>query len=171
VDYKLQKLVDKIQMTQQPCKHYTFNGDVPRRNGKLVVGNDAGLKTKILQHFHNSGIGGHSGYELTYRNIKEQFHWKGMKEVKQWVQQFLIRQQNKPLLHLPDGNLQPLPSPDRAWKSISIDFIVGLPKSKFMTVIFVIIDRLTKYAHFLPLSHCRRHTNLMDNVVKLHGWP
>jgi len=49
--------------------------------------------------------------------------------------------------------LQPLPIPNQAWKSISMDFITRLPKSKGMTVIFVIIDQLTKYSHFLPLSH------------------
>jgi len=48
---------------------------VPRKD-KLVVGNDIGLKTKILRYFYNSTNGGHSGYALTYRIIKEQFHWK-----------------------------------------------------------------------------------------------
>lgn len=51
------KVVDKIRMTQQPCKHYTLNGEVLKRKGKMVVGKDAGLKTKILQHFHISAIG------------------------------------------------------------------------------------------------------------------
>ena len=54
---------------------------------------------------------------------------------------------------MPAGLLQPLSIPDRAWKSISMDFIVRLPKSNGMTIIFVVCDRYTKYAHFIPLAH------------------
>jgi len=52
-------------------------------------------------------------------------------------------------LQLPTGVLQTLPNPDRAWKSIHMDFITGRPRSNSMTVIFVIIDRITKYTQFL----------------------
>ena len=76
---------------------------------------------------------------------------------------------------MPAGLLQPLSIPDKAWKSISMDFIVGLPKSNGMTVIFVVCDRLTKYAHFLPLAHpfgaAKVAQLFMDNIVRLHGWP
>jgi hypothetical protein len=49
------------------------------------------------------------------------------------------------------GLLQPLPIPSGAWCSISMDFISGLPKSEGFEVILVIVDRLTKFAYFLPL--------------------
>jgi hypothetical protein len=56
-----------------------------------------------------------------------------------------------------------------------MDFIIGLPNSNGMTVILVVIDRLTKYAHFLALSYpigaATVAQMLMDIVVKLHGWP
>ena len=47
------------------------------------------------------------------------------------------------------GLLEPLPVPDGPWSSISMDFITGLPKSKGREVIMVIVDRWTKYGHFL----------------------
>jgi hypothetical protein len=51
------------------------------------------------------------------------------------------------------GLLAPLPVPTMAWAFITMDFIEGLPKSGSKDVIFVVVDRLTKYAHFLALAH------------------
>ena len=56
-----------------------------------------------------------------------------------------------------------------------MDFIVRLPKSNGMTVIFVVCDRYTKYAHFIPLAHpfgaAKIGQVFMDTIVRLHGWP
>ncbi|KAJ4750063.1 polyprotein [Rhynchospora pubera] len=64
---------------------------------------------------------------------------------------------------------------NQAWSSISMDFISGLPKSEGKEVILVIVDRLTKYAHFLSLSHPYKASHVaqlfLDNVYKLHGLP
>ncbi|GJT97993.1 ty3-gypsy retrotransposon protein [Tanacetum coccineum] len=75
----------------------------------------------------------------------------------------------------PGGLLQPLPIPEAVWEEVSMDFITWLPMSKGLTVIFVVVDRLTKYAHFsaLPTSYnAHRVAELfMDIVVKHHGFP
>jgi hypothetical protein len=73
------------------------------------------------------------------------------------------------------GTLQPLSIPPAIWKDISMDFITGLPKSGNKSVIMVVVDRLSKYAHFCALQHPFTTSIVaqifMDQVFKLHGMP
>lgn len=75
----------------------------------------------------------------------------------------------------PAGLFQPLPVPSRIWEDISMDFIDGLPKSNGKTTIFVVVDRLSKYAHFVPISHPYTAASVaqlfFENIFKLHGMP
>lgn len=54
---------------------------------------------------------------------------------------------------LPSGLLQPLPIPSKPWTDITMDFIDGLPKSGRLNALWVIVERFTKYAHFVPICH------------------
>jgi hypothetical protein len=71
--------------------------------------------------------------------------------------------------------LQPLPISPSIWKDISMDFITGLPKSRNKLVIMVVVDLLSKYAHFYTLQHPFTTSTIaqifMDQVFKLHGMP
>ena len=73
------------------------------------------------------------------------------------------------------GLLQPLPIPNKPWTTVSMDFVGGLPRSQRLDVVMVVVDRLTKYVHFIGLSHsysaAKVATLFAQNVLKLHGMP
>jgi len=70
--------------------------------------------------------------------------------------------------------VQPIPIPSQAWSQVTMDFIDGLSSSKGYEVIFVVVDRLTKYNHFVGLKHPYSAKTVArafnDNMVKLHGY-
>lgn len=84
----------------------------------------------------------------------------------------IARSTNQKKVKLP-GLLQPLSIPEEAWSSVGLYFITGLPKSKGKDVILVVVDSLTKYAHFIPLSHAYTAPEIasvfLDHIYKLHG--
>ena len=130
----------------------------------------------LLQEFHNSAVGGHSGFFRTYKRISEVVYWEGMrKDIQQHVATCEVCQMNKYQALSPAGLLQPLPIPTQVWANISMDFIEGLPKAHGKNVILVVVDRLTKYAHFLALSHPFTAKEVVEvfikEIVKLHGFP
>ncbi|KAK6151820.1 hypothetical protein DH2020_014455 [Rehmannia glutinosa] len=112
-----------------------------------------------------------------YRDLKIHYWWPGMKrDIAQYVEQCLTCQQIKAEHKRPAGTLQPLPIPEWKWERITMDFVTGLPKTvKGHDVIWVIIDRLTKSAHFIPIcstySMDRYAQVYIQEVVRLHGVP
>jgi hypothetical protein len=156
--------------------NYTFQSGILRYKGRIVVGSDNVLKNKLLDTFHSSPLGGHSGIRASYQRIKRIFQWPNMKkDVETFIQQCPTCQRAKTEhCHYP-GLLVPLPIPDMAWSHISMDFVEGLPKSNGKEVILVVVDRLTKYSHFIPLAHPFTVNTVvqafLDNVFKLHGLP
>jgi hypothetical protein len=121
-------------------------------------------------------MGGQSGIPVTLRRLKQLFVWKGMAAaVHAFVHSCPICQQAKQDHAKYPGLLQPLKVPDSAWQIISMDFIEGLPRSGRYNCILVVVDRFSKFAHFIPLAHPFSAAIVaiafMDHVYKLHGAP
>ena len=140
------------------------------------MGSNSALQTKLIADFHSSAVGGHSGVQAFYQKIKRLFFRSGMKhDVETFVKQCQVCQQAKHEHCKYPGLLQPLHVPENSWQDLSMDFIEGLPKSDSFSIILVVVDRLTKYAHFYPLKHPFSAQSVaqvfFDNVVKLHGSP
>ena len=124
-------------------------------NNRYYIGQESKLKTLLLREFHDTPSAGHGGIKKTLVGVSTLFFWKGMrKSVEEFIKQCLVCQQTKYSTDGPGGYLQPLPTPNAVWEDVSMDFITGLPALRGITVILVVVDRLTKYAHFgsLPTS-------------------
>jgi hypothetical protein len=95
--------------------------------------------------------------------------------VKNFVASCSVCAQAKPDRARYPSLLAPLPVPTESWQMISMDFIEGLPRSGATNCLMVIVDRFSKFAHFIPLSHpfsAQQATQaFLDNIYHLHGLP
>lgn len=171
-----QQLITELSVSPSIDGKYTLQEGLLRYKGRVYVGANTTAQQHILQALHASGIGGHSGSTATYQRVKALFAWPNLKQtVDNYVKQCGICQQAKVEHTKLPGLLQPLPIPEEAWSIISMDFIEGLPKSNSYDSILVIIDKFSKYGHFLPLKHpfTAQHVAqvFVDNIYRLHGMP
>lgn len=166
----------QLQETDTGHSVYSLKQGLLYWKGRLVIPDDHNLKQRLLHDFHSSLLGGHAGSLRTFMRLASQFFWKGMRrEVHNFVQACMICQQAKSVTKPPSGLLQPLPVPQHIWEDIAMDFVCGLPCSKGFSVILVVVDRLSKYGHFMPLKNDFSSVGVADIfinfVLKLHGVP
>ncbi|KAK1681539.1 hypothetical protein QYE76_042387 [Lolium multiflorum] len=144
-------------------------------NRRLCVPSDSELKQVILKEAHDTLYSIHPGGTKMYQDLKEQFWWHGMKrEIGSYIAKCDICQRVKAEHQRPAGLLQPLQIPEWKWDSVGMDFITGLPKSsKGNDSIWVVVDRLTKVAHFIPVKTTIKDLAelYISRIVSLHGTP
>ncbi|GJU10658.1 DNA/RNA polymerases superfamily protein [Tanacetum coccineum] len=144
---------------------------------RLCVPNDQTLREKVMTEAHSSPFTIHPGSTKMYRDLKQYFWWNGMKQdVATFVSKCMTCQQVKIEHQRASGLLQPLEIPMWKWDEISMDFVTGLPTTqKRHDAIWVVVDRLTKSAHFLPIRKNYGISKLAEifrqEIVRLHGTP
>ncbi|KZV21694.1 hypothetical protein F511_02852 [Dorcoceras hygrometricum] len=175
-DPHLGGIIQKLSHGEQKQGLYTLVNGVLLRKGKIVVPKHSEWPDRFIREAHLTPVGGHAGALRTFKRIASTFFWAGMqKDIARFVAECAICQTQKYESTRPAGLLQPLPVPVAVWEDIAMDFIVGLPKSKGFEVIMVVVDRLSKYGHFILLKHpfsARVVAEVFNReVARLHGTP
>ncbi|KAI3734185.1 hypothetical protein L6452_13649 [Arctium lappa] len=146
-------------------------------NKRVWIPKVGDLRQKVLKEAHRSRYSVHPGSNKMYRDLKQSYWWPGLKkDIAHFVERCLACLKVKAEHQRPYGELQPLEIPVWKWDEITMDLVTGLPRSpKGHDAIWVIVDRLTKSAHFLPIKETYSLEKLarlyIDEIVTRHGVP
>eukprot|EP00896_Chara_braunii_P022071 GBG79947.1 hypothetical protein CBR_g30210 [Chara braunii] len=136
----------------------------------LRVPSDPHLRTRLLGEFHDAPATGHFGVNRTIGRPRQRFWWPGLLgDVTRYCESCEVCRRCKSRNHCPYGELRPLPVPLRRREAITMDITGPFPKHKTgVDGILTVVDRLTKFAMFLP---CRYHAKAPELAEVLYaGW-
>lgn len=175
-DPELQEIIHAWKQDPQSQPEFSVVQGRLLRNGKLVIPKGSSLVGVIMREYHDGKMGGHGGVVKTQKRIAELFYWVGMMtDIRRFIASCQICQRQKYSTLAPGGLMQPLHIPEKVWEDNSMDFVEGLPRSKGVNSVLVVVDRLTKYSHFVGLSHPYTATDVavifIQEIIKLHGFP
>jgi hypothetical protein len=175
-DAKIKEIKDLITEGRVPEFTEDEQGTVWFKD-RMCVPDIESLRETILKEAHDSDYSIHPGSTKMYQDLKRKYWWYGLKrDVAAHVAMCDVCQRVKAEHQRPAGLLHPLKIPEWKWEEIGMDFITGLPRiQKGYDVIWVIVDRLTKVAHFIPVKTTYKESQLaelyMARIVCLHGVP
>jgi len=144
---------------------------------QVVIPADEELRGDVLKAYHDGPLAGHPGVSRMVEQLCRRVWWPRLvKDVERYVSTCSECVRNKPRSGKQQGLLQPLPVPVAPWDSVSMDFVVALPRTEGgYDAMLVMVDRLTKMVHVAPTtSSCTAEQTarlFFDNVVRLHGVP
>ncbi|KAI3735922.1 hypothetical protein L6452_15448 [Arctium lappa] len=171
-----ENLKDEV-MTKQQLLLMEDGRGVKLFNGRVWVPKVGGNRELLLEDAHKSKYSIHPGSTKMYRDLRLHYWWPVMKlDVPRYVERCVTCLQVKAEHQRPYGSLQSLEIPEWKWDHITMDFVTKLPKTlRGHDTIWVIVDRLTKSAHFLAMRETLPMDKLaklyIDEVVSRHGVP
>jgi hypothetical protein len=175
-DEKITEYKKLIKLGKVPDFREDEQGTVWFKN-RICVPEIKELRETILKEAHDSAYSIHPGSTKMYQDLKQRYWWYGMKkDVAAHIALCDVCQRVKAEYQRPAGLLQPLKVPEWKWEEIGMDFIVGLPRTRDgYDSIWVIVDRLTKVAHFIPVKTTYTGVKLAElynsRIVCLYGVP
>lgn len=152
----------------------------PRKPQGVKVLGTPEERAEALWECHDDPMAGHFGFKKTLHKMKRRYKWVGMdKDVSRYCKECLLCQRAKAPKHAPYGLLNPLQPPDGPWQDVTMDFITDLPPCKYLRQVYdsilVIVCRLTKMAHYVPVWSKITATEYAEvwlrEVIRLHGVP
>ncbi|GJV69664.1 ty3-gypsy retrotransposon protein [Tanacetum coccineum] len=157
-------------------KDYNIHSDLVFFRDRLYILDVPGLRHQLIQEAHSTPIGGHSGIKTSVSRLASSFFCPKMHTfIQAFVEMCQICQQHKYSTQKSYGLLTTLPILARVWEDISMDFITHLAASYGKTTIWVIVDRLTKFAHFLAPKPNYTTATLASlfttEIIPLHSIP
>jgi hypothetical protein len=161
----------------KPQEFTIDENDLVRFRGCLCVPQKSEVKMDILREAHKTPYTVHPGETKMYRDLKQHFWWMRLKiDISKYVAACGVCQRVKAEHMRPVGLLKPLEILEWKWEHITMDFVVGVPRSpRGRDAIWVVVDRLTKPAHFIPMKTTNSASELvplyMKEVIRLHGVP
>jgi hypothetical protein len=157
---------------------YSFDSDgFLRFKSWIYIPPNDELRILILSEAHREIYMAHPGVTKMRADLKPLFFWRGMKaDIVNYVARWLECQEVKAEHRHPEGLLQPHDIPKSKWEVISMDFIVGMPlMARRHDSIFVVVDTLTKSAHFIHVRTTYQAPNIaivfISEIVRLRGVP
>ena len=159
-DRKAQAIIDRLSKSQRDNFHERYHWD--ERDHRLFMKIDdswrlyvpkGAWRLRLMKEYHDSSSNGHPGRSRTYSRLARLYFWPGMSiDVKRFVRSCDICQRMK-TGRRQQGLSQPLCVLDRPWQHISMDLIVGLPRTeRGFDSIYTFVDRLTKCVHLVPTN-------------------
>jgi hypothetical protein len=140
--------------------------------GRLFMPATAAAWPHILEHAHGMG---HEGVQKTLQRIRTSFTLHDNRLVRDFIRGCPTCKRNKTEHLHPAGLLQLLAMPSVVWSDITMDFVEGFPKVGGKPVILTMVDRFSKYGHFIALGHPYSTASVakafFDGIVRLHGIP
>ena len=120
---------------------------------RLCVPNVPELRKKLMYESHNTVFTKHPKGNKMYQDLKQYYWWRGMKkDIVGYVSKCKTCQQVKAEHQVPFGLLNPIPVPQWKWDNITMDFVSTIPLTQMKhNSIWVIVDKLINFAHFLPV--------------------
>ncbi|KAK8512376.1 hypothetical protein V6N12_037376 [Hibiscus sabdariffa] len=176
MDSALQKISDNLDTKHNSNFSVKTDGLLYFKD-RMCVPNDDGLRKEMLDEAHQSSFLIHPGSVKMYKDLKPLYWWPGMKaDITDYVSRCLTCQKVKAEHRTPTGLLQPLKFPQWKWERITMDFVTGLPITlRKNDSVWVIVDRFTKSAHFIPVRVNMSSDILAElyirEVIRLHEVP